>query len=114
MGTSSRGPGCGTSPTLGELILEMSGHSLNGGTWSDTRKMNQSRIGGLNLGLRAILWENGDAWSVTKYLTLGKNMQPRAEAPGQLPRHHYKSKNGYGQVRHSYPRPVGFVTFSKD
>ena len=25
--------GCGTSPTLGELILELSGHSLNGGTW---------------------------------------------------------------------------------
>ena len=83
-------PGRGTSLTLGELSLELSGHSLNGGTWSVTRKMNQSRTGGLNLGLRSILRENGSAWSVTKYLTLSQLMQPRAEAPGQLPGHHYK------------------------
>ena len=81
METSGRGPGCGTSPALGELSLEFSGHSLNGGTWSITRKMNQSRTGGLSLGLRAILRENGGAWSVTKYLTLGQIMQPMAEAP---------------------------------
>ena len=56
----------------------------NGGTWSVTEKMNQSRIGGLSLGLRAILRENGGAWSVTKYLTLSQMVQPRAEAPGQL------------------------------
>ena len=70
MATSGQGPGCGTSPALGELNLELSGHSLNGGTWSVARKMNKSRTGGLNLGLRAILLENGGACSVTKYLTL--------------------------------------------
>jgi len=91
MGTSSQGPGCGTSPTLGELNLETSGHSLNGGTWSVSRKMNQSRTGGLSLGLRDILQENGGAWSITKYLTLGQIMQPSTEAPGQLLGHHYKS-----------------------
>ena len=60
-------PGSGTNLALGELNLELSGHSLNGGTWSITRKMNQSRTGGLGLGLRAILQENGGAWSITKY-----------------------------------------------
>ena len=81
MGTFGQGLGCGTSPALGELNLELSGSSLNGGTWSVTRKMNQSRTGGLSLGPRAIFRENGGAWSVTKYLTLGQIMQPRAEAP---------------------------------
>ena len=81
MGTSGQGPRCATSPALRELSLELSGHSLNGGTWLVTRKMNQSRTGGLSLGLRAILRENGGAWSVTKYLTLGQIMQPMAEAP---------------------------------
>ena len=46
MGTFGQGPGCGTSPSLGELSLE-----LSGGTWLVTRKMNQSRTGELNLGL---------------------------------------------------------------
>ena len=101
METSGQGPGCGTSPTLGDSTLtrvaillngdiwsgtrmwnlsnigglgvELSGHSLNGGTWSVTMNMNQSRTGGLILGLRAILRENGGAWSVTKYLTLNSN-----------------------------------------
>ena len=41
--------------------------------------------------MRAILRENGGAWSVTKYLTLGQIMQPMAEAPGLLPQYHYKS-----------------------
>ena len=91
MGTSGQGLGCGISPTLGELGLELSGHSLNGGTWSLTKKMNQSRTRGVSLGLRAILQENGGAWSVTKYLTLGQIMQPMAKAPGQLLGHHYKS-----------------------
>ena len=94
------------------LSLELSGHSLNGGTWSVTRKMNQSRTGGLGLGLGAILRENGGAWSVTKYLILSQMIQPRAEAPGQLLGHHYKT--GSGHVRHSYPRSMDFVTFSKD
>ena len=31
--------------------------------------------------MRAILQENGGAWSVTKYLTLYQIMQPMAEAP---------------------------------
>ena len=84
-------PGSGISPALGELILELSGHSLNGGTWSISKKMNQSSTEGLSLGLSAILRENGGAWSVTKYLTLGQIMQPMAEALGQLPGHHYKS-----------------------
>ena len=91
MGTSGRGPRCGTSLALREISLELSGHSLNGGTWSVTRKMNQSTTGGLGIGLRAILWENGGAWSVIEYLTLGQIMQPMDEALGQLPRHHYKS-----------------------
>ena len=82
-------PGTCTGPALG-LNLELSGHSLNGGTWSVTRKMNQFRTGGLGLGLRAILRESGGAWSVTKYLTLSQLMQPRAEALGQLQGHHYK------------------------
>ena len=51
MGTSGQGPGCGTSPALGELSLELSGHSLNGGTWSVTRNLNQFSTGGLNLEL---------------------------------------------------------------
>ena len=72
MGTSGQGLGCGISPTLGELSLELSGHSLNGGTWSLTKKMNHSRTGGLDLGLGAIFRENGGTWLVTKYLTLGK------------------------------------------
>ena len=100
-------PGCDSSHSLnrgtrsvtkkrnqsstGGLSLELSGHSLNGGTLSVTKKMNQSRTGGLSLRLRAILQENGGAWSITKYLTLSQLMQPRAEAPGQLPGHHYKS-----------------------
>ena len=91
MGTSSQGPGCGTNPALGELGLELSSHSLNGGTWSITKKMNQSRTGGLDLGLGAIFRENGGTWLVTKYLTLGQIMHPRAEAPGRLLGHHYKS-----------------------
>ena len=45
---------------------------------------------GLSLGLRAILWENEGAWSITKYLTLGQTMQHMAEAPGLLPGYHYK------------------------
>ena len=81
MWTFGQGPRCGTSPALGELSLELRGYSLNGGTWSVTRKMNQSRTGELSLGLRAILRENGGAWSVTKYLTLGQIIQPMAEAP---------------------------------
>ena len=64
---------------------------LNGGTCSIAKKMNQYRTGGLILGLRAILQENGGAWSITNYLTLGLIMYPMAEALGQLPRHHYKS-----------------------
>ena len=75
---------------IGGLSLELSGLSLNGGTWSVTRKMNQFSTGGLSLGLRAILRENGGAWLVTKHLTLNQLMQPRAEAPGQLPGHHHK------------------------
>ena len=90
MGTSGQRPGCGTSSTLEELGLELSGHSLNGGTWSVTKKMNQSSSGGLGLGMRAIIRKNGGAWSVTKYLTLGQIMQPMAEAPGLLPGYHYK------------------------
>ena len=91
MGTSGQGPRCRTNPTLGKLSLELSGHSLNGGTWSITRKMNLSTTRGLDLGLRAILQENGGAWSVTKYLTLRQIMQPMDDAHGQLPGHHYKS-----------------------
>ena len=75
--------------STGGLDLELRGHSLNGSTWLVTKNLNQFRIGGLNLGLRAILRENGGAWLVTKYLTLSQMMQPRAEAPGQLPVHHY-------------------------
>ena len=84
MGTSGQGPGCGTSPVLGELNLELSGHSLNGGTWLVTRKMNQSSTRRLSLGLRTIFRENRGAWLVTKYLTLGQIMQPMAKAPSQL------------------------------
>ena len=51
MGTSGRELGCGTSPALGELILELSGHSLNRGTWSVTKKMNKSSTGGFILEL---------------------------------------------------------------
>ena len=72
------------------LSLELSGHSLNGGTWLVTKKMNQSSTGGLSLGLRAILRENGGSWFVTKYLTSSQIMQPMAEAPGLLPGYHYK------------------------
>ena len=90
MGTSGQGLGCGTSPTPGELSLEPSSHSLNGGTWLVPRKMNQSSTGGLSLGPRVILRENGGAWSVTKYLTLGQIIQPMAEAPGLLLGYHYK------------------------
>ena len=42
-------PGRGTSLALGELSLELSGHSLNGGTWSVTRKRNESSTGGTHL-----------------------------------------------------------------
>ena len=77
--------------SIGGLGLEMSGHSLNGDTWSVTKKMNQSRTRGLSLGLRDILWENGGAWLVTKYLTLGQIMHPMTNAVGQLPGHNYKS-----------------------
>ena len=77
--------------STGGLSLELSGNSLNGGTWSVTRKMNQSSTGGLGLGPRAIFRENGGAWSVTKYLTLGQIMQPMAEAPSLLPKYHYNS-----------------------
>ena len=83
-------PGSGTSPELGELNLELSGYSLNGGTWLVARKMNRSSTGGVSLELRAIFWENEGAWSVTKYLTLGQIMQHMAEAPGLLPGYHYK------------------------
>ena len=86
MEAPSQLPVSGTSSTLGELILELSSHSLNGGTWSVTRKMNRSRTGGLSPGLRAILRKNGGAWSVTKCLTSSQMMQSRVEAPGQLPR----------------------------
>ena len=110
MGTSGEGPGFGSNPALGKLNLELNSHSIEWGhlvkdqdvepvqhwgtqpraelsffewgTWSVTRKMNQSRTGGLGLGPRSILWENGGAWSVTKYLTLGQIMQPKVEAPG--------------------------------
>ena len=75
--------------STGGLGLELSGHSLNEGTWSVTRKMNQSSTQGLSLGLRAILQENGGTWSVTKYLTLGQIMQPMPEAPGLLLGYHY-------------------------
>ena len=44
--------------------------------------MYQSSTGGLGQWLRAILWENGGAWSVTKYLTLSQLMEPKVEAPG--------------------------------
>ena len=53
----------------GRLNLELSDYSLNGGTWSVTMKMNRSSIGELSLEMKAILRENGGAWSVTKYLT---------------------------------------------
>ena len=84
-------PGSGTSPALREFILELSGHSLNGGPWLVTRKMNKSRTRGLNLRLRAILRENGGAWLVSKYLTFDQIMHPRVKAPCHLPGHHYKS-----------------------
>ena len=50
MGTFSRGLGCGTGPALVELSLELSGHSLNGGTWSVTRIMTQSSTGKFSIG----------------------------------------------------------------
>ena len=99
--------------STGLLNLELSGHSLNGGTWLVNRKMTQSSTGGLSLRLRAILWENGGAWSVTKCLTLGQIMQLMADAPGLLQRYHNKPQTESGHVRHFDPRFVGFVIFSK-
>ena len=64
---------------------------------------NQSRTRGISLGLRAILWENGDAWSVTKDLTLGQIMQLMADAPGMLRGYNYKPQTEYGNVRHFDP-----------
>ena len=112
MGTFGQGPRCGTSLALGELNLELSSHSVEWGhlvtdhdvepvqhwgtqpraEWTffewrhlvSYQKMNKSSIGALGLGLRAILQENGGAWSVTKYLTLGQIMQPMADTPGLL------------------------------
>ena len=55
--------------STGRLNLELSGHSLNEGTCLVNRKMTQYNTGGLSLRLRAIIRENGGAWSVTKYLT---------------------------------------------
>ena len=75
--------------------------------------MNQSRTGGISLGLRAILRENGGAWSVTKYLTLGQIMHLMADAPGLLRGYNYKPQTESGNVRHFDPRSVGFVIFSK-
>ena len=133
--------GCGTSPALGELSLELSshslngdiwlvtrmwnqssigglslelsGHSLNGGTCSVNRNMTQSITGGLSLRLRAILQENGGAWSVTKCLTLGQIMQLMADALGLLQRCHNKPQTESRHVRHFDPRSVGFEIFSK-
>jgi len=99
--------------STGRLNLELSGHSLNGGTWSVNRKMTQSSTGGLSLRLRAIIRENGGAWSVTKYLTLGQIMQLMADAPGLLRGYNYKPQTESGHVRHFDPRSVGFVIFSK-
>ena len=53
--------------------------------------MNQFKTGGLSLGLRAILQENGGTWSVINYLTSSQIMQPMAEALGLLQGYHYKS-----------------------
>ena len=89
-------PGILNQSRTGGLNLELSGHSLNGGTWSVTRNLNQSRTGGLSLGLRAILRENGSTWFVTKYLTLGQIMQPMAEAPSMLPGYHCKPQTECG------------------
>ena len=99
--------------SIRELSLEMSCHSLNGGTWSVNRKMTKSSTGGLSLRLRAIIQENGGAWSVTKYLTLGQIMQLMADAPGLLRGYNYKLQTESGHVRHFDPRSVGFVIFSK-
>ena len=71
--------------STGQLNLELSGHSLNGGNWLVNRNMTQSSTGGLSLRLRAIIQENGGAWSITKYLTLYQIMQPMTETPGLLP-----------------------------
>ena len=68
----------------GELSLELSGHSLNGDTWLVNSKMTHSSTRGLILRPRAIIQENGGAWSVTKYLTLGQIMQLMVDAPGLL------------------------------
>ena len=67
------------------------GHSL--GEWRHLvsyQEINPVWDEDLSLGLRAILWENGDTWSVTKQLTLSHLMQPGAKAPGQLPSRHHK------------------------
>ena len=73
----------------------------------------QSSTGGLSLRLRAIIRENGGAWSVTKYLTLGQIMQLMADAPGLLRGYNYEPQTESGHVRHFDPRFVGFVIFSK-
>ena len=99
--------------SIGGLSLELSGHSLNGGTCLVNRKMTQYSIGRLSLILRAILRKNGGAWSVTKCLTLGQIMQLMADAPGLLQRYHNKPQTESGHVRHFDPRSVGFVIFSK-
>ena len=75
--------------------------------------MTQSSTRGLSLRLRAIIRENGGAWSVTKYLTLGQIMQLMADAPGLLRGYKYEPQTESGHVRHFDPRSVGFVIFSK-
>ena len=99
--------------SIGGLSLELSGHSLNGGTCSVNTKMTHSSTGGLHLRLRAILRENGGTWSVTKCLTLGQIMQLMDDAPGLLQRYHNKPQTESGHVRHFDPQFVGFVIFSK-
>ena len=86
---------------------------MNGGTWSVNRKITQSSTGGLSLSLRAVIWANGGAWSVTMYLTSGKIMQLMADAPSLLRGYNYKPQTESGHVRHFDPRSVGFVIFSK-
>ena len=50
------------------LNLELSGHSLNGGTWSVTRNLPSPALG-IQPGADDHSPENGGTWSVTKYLT---------------------------------------------
>ena len=89
--------------SIGGLSLELSGHSLNGGTWSINKNMTQSSTRGLSLRLRAIIRENGGAWSVTKYLTLGQIMQLMDDAPSLLRGYNYKLQTESGHARHFDP-----------